>query len=58
MSTLYYFPLYDDILIEGGAVLLEYEKLLGLRPPDVKTFAMCISAFAASQFPGSPKKAY
>ncbi|KAL5325399.1 hypothetical protein ACEPPN_006524 [Leptodophora sp. 'Broadleaf-Isolate-01'] len=43
---------------EGEAALLEYTKLFGLRPLDVKTFAMHISAFAASQFPGPPMKVY
>ncbi|KAK0114150.1 hypothetical protein ONS95_013652 [Cadophora gregata] len=56
--NLYYYPLYDDIHIEGGAALLEYTKLFGLRPLDMKTFAMHIGAFAASQFPGPPMKVY
>ena len=44
--------------MEGGAGLVEYAKLFGLRPSEVKTFAMHISALAASQFPGSPMKVY
>ena len=54
LPTIYYYPLYDDIHLEGVAKLVECATRLGLRPSDIETLAMEISAFAASQFPGSP----
>ncbi|PVH67891.1 hypothetical protein DL98DRAFT_257124 [Cadophora sp. DSE1049] len=56
LPTIYYCPLYDNIYLEGVAELVEYAIRVRLRPPEVKTFAMEISAFAASQFAGSPMK--
>ncbi|PVH68928.1 hypothetical protein DL98DRAFT_190176 [Cadophora sp. DSE1049] len=56
LPTIYYYPLYDYIHLEGVAKLVECATRIGLRPSDMKTLAMEISAFAASQFPGSPMK--
>ena len=56
LPTIYYYPLYDNIHLEGVAKLVECATRIGLRPSDMETLAMEISAFAASQFPGSLMK--
>src|SRR6187402_1416237 len=48
LLTIYYHPLYDNIWIEGGRELVEYMAVPGLRPSEVKTSGVEISAFTTS----------